>query len=67
MSGSSSVTYFTLGAVHSLTNLVLRLLLLNGSAAAIIETAWPDSCSFPPLSDERRAWVMLNRSGLPPP
>lgn len=58
---AESAAHFTLGAVHSLTNLVLRLLLLNGPAAAVIEKAWPDSGGFPPLTDDRRAWVTLNR------
>ena len=56
--------YYSLGAVHSLTNVVLRLLLLNDSAAAVIEKAWPDSGGFEPLSDDRRAWITLNRYSI---
>lgn len=58
---AESAAYFTLGAVHSVTNLVLRLLLLNRPAAVIINKAWPDSGGLPPLSDDRKAWVTLNR------
>jgi hypothetical protein len=58
---AEAAAYFTLGAVHSVTNVVLRLLLLNALAAAVIEKAWPDSGGFPPLSDDRRAWITLNR------
>lgn len=58
---AEAAAYFTLGAVHSLTNVVLRLLLLNVSAAAVIEKAWPDGRGFPPLSDDRKAWITLNR------
>lgn len=40
---------------------MLRVLLPKCPAAAIIERALPDSDGFLPLSEDRRAWVTLNR------
>lgn len=36
---AEAASYFTLGVVHGLTNVVLRLLLVNASAVAVIEKA----------------------------
>lgn len=52
--------YFVLGAIHSVGNLVLRLLLLNASAAATVNGKYGQAGGFPPLSDNREAWRTLN-------
>lgn len=56
-----SASYFTLGATHSLANLVLRLLLLNADAAAFLVKTYDKANGFRPGSDERTGWITLNR------
>lgn len=54
--------YYILGASHSLGNLIARLLLLNEAAAAVLTDKYADANGFPPLSDEKEAWVSLGQT-----
>lgn len=56
--------HFLLGGSHSLANLVLRLLLLNPNAAQTIKAAYPGAAGFPAFSDDRQAWISLNRDNV---
>ncbi len=57
---SESAGYYVLGACHSLANLVVRILTLNAGAAAVLNHEYKTAKGFPPLSDDKRAWVSLN-------
>lgn len=58
---AESAAYFTLGASHTLGNLVLRLLMLNERAAAmLVGAAGKRGEHFRPLSDNRFDWVTLS-------
>jgi hypothetical protein len=56
---AETAAYFLLGACHSLANFVLRLALLNAAAAKSL-----DESRFPVFSEDRAAWISLNRDGL---
>ena len=56
---AETAAYFLLGACHSLANFVLRLALLNAAAAKYL-----DEGRFPVLSEDRAAWISLNKDGL---
>lgn len=55
---SEMSAYFTLGAAHSLANLVVRILLLHPEKARDID---PQGTKYPPGDDGRKSWDSLNR------
>jgi hypothetical protein len=57
---AESAAYFTLGAAHSLANLVLRLLLLNDQATITLNAKFKRANGFVPGSDDRGVWLTLN-------
>lgn len=53
---------FVLGAAHGLANLAMRLLLLNEDSSAVLDKKYPNAAGFPPGSNDRSAWVTLNKN-----
>jgi hypothetical protein len=56
---AETAAYFLLGACHSLANFVLRLALLDTAAAKYL-----DESRFPVFSEDREAWISLNKDGV---
>ncbi|GAB2607092.1 hypothetical protein GCM10027168_44920 [Streptomyces capparidis] len=58
-------THFLLGAAHSLANLVLRVVLCDPAAAAVVNTDKRNSRAqgFPPGSDLKAAWLTFSPAG----
>jgi hypothetical protein len=57
---AESAAYFTLGASHSLANMVLRLLMLNQAAAIVLDSEFKKANGFQPMADDRDSWLTLN-------
>ena len=56
--------HYTLGAGHSLANLVLRILLLNDNAAASLNSRYGDADGFQPGNDSQQSWKTFNKGLL---
>lgn len=52
--------YYSLSAAHGLGNVTLRTLLLDPSAAAVLNKKYKGAAGFPPFTDERDAWRPLS-------